>query len=109
MLSANQCRCFRGLRRIVNHEEHEGTRSRILFYPFVNFVSFVVISGERTRLPACVRAARPPRDGFAVANALEMTRSAGACSSQKTSRTPRAEKRNFIFSETVRIFSLCKK
>jgi PHD/YefM family antitoxin component YafN of YafNO toxin-antitoxin module len=40
--SANQHRYSRGLRRIVNHEEHEGTRSRMLF--LVSFVSFVVIA-----------------------------------------------------------------
>jgi hypothetical protein len=31
MLSANRCRYSRGLRRIINNEEHKGTRSRILF------------------------------------------------------------------------------
>ena len=31
-------------------------------------------------LPACVRAPRPPRDGFAVGNVLEMARSTAACS-----------------------------
>jgi hypothetical protein len=42
------------------------------------------------------------------ARVLVMARSASACSAQKTSRTPRAGKRDFIFSETLRIFSLCK-
>lgn len=49
-----------------------------------------LISGERT-----------PR-------VLEVARSAAACSSQRQAEF-RVEKGNFILSETVRIFSVCKK
>jgi hypothetical protein len=63
MLSASRCRCSRGLRRTFNHEEHDGTRSRILFQFFVSFVSFVVIAGERTACPpVCGRLVRHGMD-----------------------------------------------